>query len=146
MENNENVKNILIKNRFLIPSLPKSEKKAAELLLNVPTGIVNMTLAECAERADCSQASILRFCRRLGVEGFPEFRMQIIIALKDEESNPAFKNEVSMNDSMQQILEKVFFYNIQTLKDTIALISDDYDKTLEALTKTNSVHLKLEVV
>lgn len=140
MDNNTSVKNILIKGRFLIPSLPKSEKKAAKLLLNDPAGIVNITLAEYAERADCSQASILRFCKKLGVEGYPELKMQVIMALNDEESNPAFKHEVSINDSMLQILEKVFSYNIQTLKDTLALISDDYDRALEALMKTNAVH------
>lgn len=140
MESYENVKNILIKNRFLIPSLSKSEKKAAKLLESDPGGIVNLTLADYAERADCSQASILRFCRRLGVDGFPEFKMQIILALKDEENNPAYNNEVSSQDTMQQILEKVFFYNIQTLKDTLALISDDYDQALKALSKAKSVH------
>ncbi len=140
MENGENVKNILIKNRFLIPSLSKSEKKAAKLLLDNPAGVVNLTLTEYAERADCSQASILRFCKRLGVDGFPEFKMQIILALKDEESHPAYSNEVTPDDTMQQILEKVFFYNIQTLKDTLALISDDYDKALKALSMAQNVH------
>ncbi|MEA5015461.1 MAG: MurR/RpiR family transcriptional regulator [Candidatus Limiplasma sp.] len=125
--------------RFLVPSLTKSEKKAAQLLLDDPGMILNLTLAEYAQKAQCSPASILRFCRRLGVDGFPEFKMHVLLALKDGESAPAYNHEISSSDSLDQILEKVFFYNIQALKDTLALVSKDHYKALKALAGAKSI-------
>ena len=60
---------IFVKVRFLYPSLSKSEKAVADILLDEGENVTNYTIAEYAEKAGCSDASILRFCRRLGVEG-----------------------------------------------------------------------------
>lgn len=139
-EINENSQTILTVNRFLIPSLSKSEKKAAKLLSESPEDVIHMTLAEYAESAGVSQASVLRFCRRFNVSGYPDFKMKVLIALRDEQHSPIFQHEVTEDDSMQQILEKVFLFNIQTLKDTLALYSDDYEKALKALGCAETIH------
>lgn len=135
----ENGKDIMIKIRFLEPTLSKSEKKAAKIIIDFPNEIINMTLAEYAERAGCSEASLIRFCRRLGVSGFPGLKMQLVLYLKNIENKPVFDQEVEREDTMEQILEKVFRYNIRTLEDTLALITEDYDKALKAIANAKSL-------
>lgn len=58
----------------VLPSLPKAERKVARLLLSdIPiTGA--QTVAQLAEQAGVSGPTALRLVRRLGFEGFPEFR------------------------------------------------------------------------
>lgn len=130
---------ILIKVRFLQPSLTKTEKKVADFLLENPQQVLEMNLAEFAEVSDSSQASILRFCRRLGVDGFPELKLQLSSALATEE-DASFSGEVSPEDSLMEIMEKVFWFNIQTLKDTISLLnSSECEKALNALAAADSV-------
>jgi DNA-binding MurR/RpiR family transcriptional regulator len=41
---------------------------------------------------------------------------------------------------MADILKKVFQNNMQTLNDTLALVSDNYTKALEALLKAKTIH------
>ena len=73
MDGFDNGKNVLKISLFLIPLDEIREK--AQLLLDDPGMILNLRLRN-AEKAQCSQP-ILRFCRRMGVEGFPEFKMHV---------------------------------------------------------------------
>jgi len=127
----KNRNEILVKTRFLQPSLTKSEKKAADFLLDNPWRVLDITLAEYANASGSSQASILRFCRRLGVEGFPELKLLLSAVLSSEEQED-IGQEVNPDDSILEIMQKVFWFNIQTLQDTLSLMSEDCDKALEA--------------
>ena len=60
---------LFVRIRFLIPTLPRAEKAIAEALLDNPEAITVMTLAELAKESGSSEASIIRFCRRLGFRG-----------------------------------------------------------------------------
>lgn len=140
MEEKTTNQDILGVNRFLLPSLPKSEKKASKALAENAEDIIHMTVTEFAELAGCSQASIIRFCKRFDVDGFPEFKMKLMMALKDEANYPVVRHEVKRTDSMREILEKVFLLNIQTLKDTLNLFSEDYEAALDSLSRARMVH------
>lgn len=127
----KNRNEILVKTRFLQPSLTKSEKKAADFLLDNPWRVLDITLAEYANASGSSQASILRFCRRLGIEGFPELKLLLSAVLSSEEQED-IGQEVNPDDSILEIMQKVFWFNIQTLQDTLSLMSEDCEKALEA--------------
>jgi len=124
--------------RFLLPSLPKIEKKAALYMLENMEQIKEMTLAEYSEASGCSEASVLRFCRKLGVDGYAELKELLLDG--DPNENEAIKyQEVHPEDTMYEILQKVFYCNIQTLKDTLALVSDDYDAALAAISNAKRI-------
>lgn len=139
MENIGMEKNILTWNRFLMPSMSKSEKKASQLLEDNAEDVVHMTLSEYAENAGVSQATVLRYCRNFEVDGFPEFKMKVMMALQNRQEISE-SSEVEAGDSMKTILEKVFTINIQTLKDSLNLYSETYEEALETISKANSVH------
>ena len=65
---------LFVRIRFLIPTLPRAEKAIAEALLDNPEAITVMTLAELAKESGSSEASIIRFCRRLGFRGYTEMK------------------------------------------------------------------------
>ena len=50
----------------LLPSLPRAEKTIADALLEDPEAIERMTLAMISRESGASEASIIRFCRRMG--------------------------------------------------------------------------------
>ena len=139
MKNLDSEKNILTWNRFLMPSMSKSEKRAAKLLEDIPEDVVHMTLSEYAENAGVSQATVLRFCRNFEVDGFPEFKMKVMVALQNRQET-SDNREIEAKDSMKTILEKVFTINIQTLTDTLNLYSETYEQALEMISKANSIH------
>lgn len=61
---------LMVKLRFLIPTLPRAEKAVAQALLEKPELICLMTLAELARETDSSDASIIRFCRKMAIPVF----------------------------------------------------------------------------
>ncbi|MBA2132159.1 MurR/RpiR family transcriptional regulator [Capillibacterium thermochitinicola] len=127
-----------VKTRFLLPSLTKAEKKVAVFLLEKPDLVLGLTLAEFAEAAGSSQASVLRFCQKLGLEGFSELKLHLTKELSVKQPDVT-SQEVSLDDSFAEIMEKVFLINIQTLQDTLALNAQNCEEALNALLTASRV-------
>lgn len=49
----------------------------AKFILNDPENVIHMSLAELSRTAFCSEASIIRLCKKVGCSGFPEFKLQL---------------------------------------------------------------------
>ncbi|NLY89999.1 MAG: MurR/RpiR family transcriptional regulator [Firmicutes bacterium] len=128
----------LVKTRFLLPSLTKSEKKVAVFLLEKPDMVLELTLAQLANATGSSQASVLRFCQKLGLEGFSELKLHLSKELSVKPLSLAGE-EVNLDDSFVGIMEKVFQINIQTLKDTLALNAQNCEEALNALLSASRV-------
>ena len=72
---------LMVKLRFLIPTLPRAEKAVAQALLEKPELICLMTLAELARETDSSDASIIRFCRNGTVNVMLHHREAILLRI-----------------------------------------------------------------
>jgi DNA-binding MurR/RpiR family transcriptional regulator len=68
---------VLFTIREHLPALPKAERKAADYVLSEPKKVVYYNIAELAKQSGVSQAAIVRFCRRIGVEGFSDFKIRL---------------------------------------------------------------------
>lgn len=70
--------------------LTPSEKQIARTILDFPRFVINLSLEELSSQCFVSQASIIRFCKKLGTKGFADFKIQLAtelssFALKDQE-------------------------------------------------------------
>lgn len=63
--------------RARLDQLTKSERKIAERLLAHPTDAVRLSITELAEQAQVGEATVSRFCRRLGWQGFQDLKISI---------------------------------------------------------------------
>lgn len=55
----------------------QSEQRIADILLNQFDFAVNASIIELAERAEVSPPTVTRFCRRLGCQGFSDFKVSL---------------------------------------------------------------------
>lgn len=55
----------------------QSEQRIADILLNQFEFAVNASIIELAERAEVSPPTVTRFCRRLGCQGFSDFKVSL---------------------------------------------------------------------
>jgi len=131
---------ILVKIRFLLPSLPRAEKAIAEALVEHPEAITYMTLAEIAKESGSSEASVIRFCKRMGYSGYTAMQTDIARALTEETASQSEDLRVYETDSMSEIIKKVYQSNVQTLTDTMVLVGENCNQALEALLKAKSIH------
>ncbi|MFT5690772.1 MAG: RpiR family carbohydrate utilization transcriptional regulator [Oceanicoccus sp.] len=95
---------ILIHLRQVLPTLSKAESRIANVILLDPEATVNATTAKLARLAAVSDPMISRFCRTLGCNSFPDFKVQLAKSLA---SNTTFISEsVSPGDDAQSYIEK----------------------------------------
>ena len=60
-----------------IGELNRAERKVAEVILQNPRQATRYTIAALAQAAQVSEPTVNRFCRSLGVSGYPEMKIQL---------------------------------------------------------------------
>ena len=107
-----------------LPGLNKSERKVAEAILSDPESATGSSIASLAKRANVSEPSVNRFCKRFNTAGFPDFKLKLA---KSPVSGVRFVNRnVDPNDTVESYTPKIFDSTINDL----ALIRDSIDHSV----------------
>ena len=124
-------------------SLAKTEKIIASYVLKNFEQTKNMQVNQIAETLDVSESSVLRFIKKLGYEGFKEFKFYCSIFEESNPSNKPFDEFSPEINELKPILEANIRSNINNLK----IISDfiDYD-VLEAIIQLFISYRKIYIV
>lgn len=133
----------IIKLKEMKEKLTKSEKKLAEYILKHLTEVKDINTYELAERSHTSQATIIRFSKKLGYSGFPAFK----IALSEDLGKRSHKkkeglihNEISIDDTFGDIAKKVVFENTSAIKDTFSILDEvKVEEAVELLDSANKI-------
>ena len=110
---------------YLNPAL----RKIANYILKKPQKVKSMTINELSGKCKISEATVTRFVRELEFNSFKELKIAIAETLSSAAANnlPQMEKfvyeDIRKNDSIQQILEKVTFKNIQAVEDTKKLVN-----------------------
>lgn len=64
-----------------LPELNKTFRRIARFMLAAPEGFMHKPVQEIAAAAEVSEPSVIRFCRRYGFKGVPDFRIALAMAL-----------------------------------------------------------------
>lgn len=59
------------------PLLTKSERKVADFILNSGESIIYSTMNDIKTKANVGDATIIRFCQKLGFSGFSDLKIEI---------------------------------------------------------------------
>lgn len=129
---------LLVRIRFLISSLPRAEKAFAQALLENPEAITHLTLAEIAKETGSSDASIIRFCKRMNYHGYSDLKRAFIAVIA--EGSETHEEEIEESDEIEEILRKVFLSNVQTMQNTMVLANEGYKDALNAIINAKSIH------
>jgi DNA-binding MurR/RpiR family transcriptional regulator len=116
----------------------EKEKKIADYILNSPDKIIHCTINEVAEDLNVADATVFRFCKRIGFKGYQAMK----IALASEIITPIkqIHEEITELDSIKTVSEKVFKSNIRTLENTLQIMeSASIHKAVELLHNADKV-------
>lgn len=109
---------LLVRLRGLRPSLSPAEDRVAEQVLADARAAAALTISELAVAANTSETTVLRFCKRLGLPGYPQLRL----ALAEESAQPrvstAKTSDISAKDSIDDIIAKVAFVDASAVEET----------------------------
>src|SRR5829696_6032967 len=70
----------LVRIRSLLPGLARAEQRVAQVVLDSPAAVAHRSITEVAELAGTSETTVTRFCKAIGVGGYPELRLALAAA------------------------------------------------------------------
>ena len=106
--------------------LPKTERKIADYLMENPQSAIDMSSIELSAATGTSPATVMRFCRSIGFNGFSEFKLYV----RHEKLAP-FEDPMNIEhgDPISAIKQKSIRYGQSVLEETMNILDD---KMLEA--------------
>lgn len=128
----------LTKIRAIYPSLSVKEKKVADYILKQPRKMIHMTISQVADDLQLAEATVFRFCQRVGYRGFQALK----IALASELVSPLeqIHETIEEDDDEKTVVEKIFRSNIETLKDTLHIIDPTaFEQAVQALVTAKKI-------
>ena len=116
---------LLIRLRGIKPSLSPAEDRVADIVLADARRAAGLTISELATAARTSETTVLRFCRRLGLPGYPQLRL----ALAEESAQPRTMlrsgTDISASDTIDDIVAKVAFTDASAVEETAQQLDRD---------------------
>jgi len=110
------MEDILSTIRNALDQLKRAEKRVADSVLREPHRVIRYTITELAEKADTSEPTVIRFCRKIGLKGYMDLRLNLA---RDLPSAQYIHETVGKQDSTVQVMEKIFAANQEALGDTL---------------------------
>ena len=107
-------------------SLTASEKKVADYVLSNQEGTQFLSISELSERCEVAEATVSRFCRRLGYKGYNVFKLALANASTQHKPwNNPLSGEVQEGDSLGDISKKLYGAEVEALNQTLELLDLD---------------------
>ena len=72
-----NNKNVQFRIQSIFNDLTRSERKIAQFIMDQPDEAIKMTASELALASSTSPASIIRFCKSIGIPSFTELKLEL---------------------------------------------------------------------
>ncbi len=106
--------------------LTGAEKRTADFILANRDRCQFLSIAELAELSGVAEATVSRFCRRLGYKGYNAFKLAIANA-----STPASRDEdmlsgpVELSDSVEEMSSKLYSADQEAMRQTLELVEPE---------------------
>ncbi len=111
---------LLLTIRARLPSLNDQEQKVGQYILDYPDEVVHLAIGDLAQRCQASDATVFRFCRRIGADGYQDLKIRL--ALESEPGHPATYASVSGSDDLATAARKVIAADRKALEDTLSIL------------------------
>lgn len=110
----------------LLPSLSPAEQRVARLVVADPADAAGHTITHLATAAETSEATVIRFCRSVGIAGYPQLRIRLAAEAAEAASRGRFTDErVACGDippdaDLARIVATIAFNEARAVEETAA--------------------------
>lgn len=106
--------------RSLLPGLARAEQRVAQVVLNSPAAVAHRSITEVADSAGTSETTVTRFCKAIGVGGYPELRLALAAAtagpLAEQERD--LGGDIAPGEDLGRVARKVAFADARAIEET----------------------------
>ena len=124
--------------RSYYPSFTPAEQRIADFILSNPRKVIYMSVTELAERCGVGDGTVVRFAQDIGFSGYQELKLTLSRDLVGPFENVL--EDVSPEDSLDDIVRKITNKNLKAITDTTRLIDiDSLKKAIEIIYQSRKV-------
>jgi DNA-binding MurR/RpiR family transcriptional regulator len=118
--------------RMMMPNLTPLEARVVETVFALRTFDDETSLKEIASEAGVSEAMVVKITKKLGFAGYREFRSAV--AQYNRLPTAEMHQELSLEDTSREIVQKVFRTSIQALEETLAIMDiEAFDRAADLI-------------
>ena len=128
--------------RSLLPGLARAEQRVAKVVLENPASVARRSITEVAEQAQTSETTVTRFCKAIGVGGYPELRIALAAdtARSEAREERDLGGEIDPQDDLRTVVEKVTFADARAVEETAGQLDIDIlQKVVDAVASAGRV-------
>ncbi|MDE6890096.1 MAG: MurR/RpiR family transcriptional regulator [Eubacterium sp.] len=114
---------------ILYDSFFEQEKKIANYIIQAHTQVIDMTIGELAQVCGTSVATVSRFCRKCGVDGFHQLKIMLAKEFADSSTDLPVSNNISRTD-IGQSLQNILANKMDEIRQTISLMDEKQLNTI----------------
>ena len=118
----QKMETVIHKIRFSLGSMGPAEKKIADYILSHTDEIVGLSISELASRCGCGDATVVRFSRRLGFDGYQGLKIRLATEIS---ATTAINAEINRGDSCLEIFGKRIGDIMNSLKNTESVLDPE---------------------
>lgn len=114
--------------RPYLKNLNKTETKIASYFIENNQNIINKTISELSQEIGVSESTIFKFVKKIGYEGFQDFKISLATNYKEEDQpsiKPNFFSDITEDDSLNDIFQKVIIPKIKFLEYLLETINEE---------------------
>ncbi|SFQ73806.1 DNA-binding transcriptional regulator, MurR/RpiR family, contains HTH and SIS domains [Amycolatopsis arida] len=110
----------LVRIRSLLPGLARAEQRVAKVVLDDPSAVARRSITEVALAANTSETTVTRFCKAIGVGGYPQLRIALAAdtARSEARSSRDLGGDISPDDDLPAVVSKVSFADARAVEET----------------------------
>jgi DNA-binding MurR/RpiR family transcriptional regulator len=110
----------LVRIRSLLPGLARAEQRVAKVVLEDPARVARRSITEVALSANTSETTVTRFCKAVGVGGYPQLRIALAAdtARTEARSSRNLGGEIGPDDDLAAVISKVSFADARAVEET----------------------------
>ncbi len=119
-----------------LDSFFESERKIGTYIMQHPSAVVDMTVGELAQACKVSDASVSRFCKKIGMKGFHHLKITLAKEISEKGNDEEkISNHISVND-IKQSLKNILANKVTEITQTVSMM--DTEQLHEILNKLHT--------
>lgn len=130
--------------RVLCNTFTSVEKRIADAILETPARLlVNMTISDLARMCSTSETSIFRFCKKIGMSGYHEFKRQMFFGEPLKPTQQAEFNEVTLQklNTVTEETQRISNVYKQCIENMVAMINpQDVSDAVDLMVNARNIY------
>lgn len=113
---------VLVRIRALLPALAPAERRVGEAVVADPALVTRQTIGALAAAVGTSEATVTRFCKTVGLPGYPHLRIALAAdsGRAQGSSARAVPGDIGPDEDIRTVIDKIAFADARAIEDTAA--------------------------